>query len=500
MDKGDKRMNHLSQHKNQIPLLEVSDFSLTFRQYEQGLKEVELEVIHKLDVTIYEGEIVAIVGASGSGKSLLADAILGILPKNARTNGKLNYRGEALTRKRQLALRGKEISLIPQSVHALNPIMKTGKQVQSTIKGKNKQKVQQTLFQKIGLPKEVGQQYPFELSGGMQRRILTATALGNQPNLMIADEPTPGLDPHVLHETITQMKQLVTSDKGMMFITHDIGVALQIADKIVVFNAGQTIETATVDQFSGKGEKLKHPYTKALWNALPENSFTAPTLSNVSLHLENEEVTKQSVRASHLLEVKGLTYYYPKSPVLFQHAHLTLAPGKIVGLYGPSGSGKSTMAQMISGYKKPKKGKILLGGRPIVESSVHPVQLIWQHPEKVINPRWKMRQMLGEVGELQMDLIAALGLKEDWLLRWPSELSGGELQRFCLVRALSLDIKYLIADEITTMLDAVTQAQIWHILLQVVKKRQIGMLVISHDQQLLQRVSDEVIHFSDFKE
>src|SRR5690625_1935951 len=273
MDKGDKRMSHISQHKNQTPLLEVSGFSLTFRQYEKGLKEAELEVIHQLDVTIYEGEIVAIVGASGSGKSLLADAILGILPKNAQTNGTLNYRGEALTRERQLALRGKEISLIPQSVHALNPIMKTGKQVQTAIKGKNKQKVQQALFETLGLPKEAGEQYPFELSGGMQRRVLAATALGNQPNLIIADEPTPGLDPHVLHETITQMKQLVTSDKGMMFITHDIGVALQIADKIVVFNDGKTIETATVDQFSGKGEKLKHPYTKALWNALPENSF-----------------------------------------------------------------------------------------------------------------------------------------------------------------------------------------------------------------------------------
>src|SRR5690625_6853685 len=136
MDKGDKRMSHISQHKNQTPLLEVSGFSLTFRQYEKGLKEAELEVIHQLDVTIYEGEIVAIVGASGSGKSLLADAILGILPKHAQTNGTLNYRGKLLTRERQLALRGKEISLIPQSVHALNPIMKTGKQVQTAIKGK----------------------------------------------------------------------------------------------------------------------------------------------------------------------------------------------------------------------------------------------------------------------------------------------------------------------------------------------------------------------------
>ena len=494
MDKGDKQMSQ----KKQIPLLEVSDFSLTFRQYEQGWKEVELEVIHKLDVTIYEGEIVAVVGASGSGKSLLADAILGILPQHAQTKGKLNYQGEALTKKRQQVLRGKEISLIPQSVHALNPLMKTGKQVQTTIKGKNKRNVQQALFQKIGLPKEVGERYPFELSGGMQRRVLVATALGNQPKLMIADEPTPGLDPHVLQETITQMKQLVTKDKGMMFITHDIGVALQIADKIIVFKEGETIETANVEQFSGKGEKLNHSYTKALWNALPENSFIAPPLST-KLHQIDKADTEQTARSCGLFQVKDLTYHYPKASPLFQDVEMTIAPGEVVGLYGPSGSGKSTMAQIMSGYKKPTKGKVMIGGKPIVETSLHPVQLIWQHPENVMNPRWRMRQMLGEVGELQMDLVAELGLKKEWLSRWPSELSSGELQRFSLVRALSVNIKYLIADEITTMLDAVTQAQIWHILLEIAKERQIGILAISHDLHLLQRVSNRIIQWNECK-
>src|SRR5690625_394327 len=151
MDKGGKQMSH----NTHIPLLEVSDFSLTFRQYEQGWKEAELAVIHKLDVTIYEGEIVAVVGASGSGKSLLADAILGILPQHAQTKGKLNYQGEALTKERQQVLRGKEISLIPQSVHGLNPLMKTGKKVQTKIKDKNKRKIQKVLLQKISILKEV---------------------------------------------------------------------------------------------------------------------------------------------------------------------------------------------------------------------------------------------------------------------------------------------------------------------------------------------------------
>lgn len=483
--------------KEKIPLLEVSDFSLTFPQYDKGLKEIELEVIHKLDLTIDEGEIVAVVGESGSGKSLLADAILGILPKHAKTKGYLNYRGQALTKERQEVLRGKEISLIPQSVNALDPVIKTGKQVQTAIEGGNKQRIQQSLFEKIGLAKEVGNQYPFELSGGMLRRVLTATTLANQARLIIADEPTPGLDIDVLNETIREMKQLVTSDGGMMFITHDIAIALQIADKIVVFKEGQTIEIASVSQFSGKGEKLNHEYTRALWNALPENSFKVPKLPSISEDKDKLD-KKQSVRKRDLLQVKDLSYQYKNGPLLFKNLDLTIEPGEIVGLYGPSGSGKSTMAQIISGYKKPTRGSILIGNKPIFTSSFYPVQLIWQHSESVINPRWRMRQVLEEVGELQMDLITALGLKKEWLSRWPNELSGGELQRFCLVRALSVDLKYLIADEITTMLDAVTQAHIWNVLLKVAKEREIGILVISHDKNLLKRVSDRVVQFSDF--
>lgn len=483
----------------QIPLLEVSDFSLSFKKYEQGLKEVDLEVIHKLNLTIFEGEIVAIVGASGSGKSLLADAILGILPQNAQVEGSLKYRGKPLTKECQQRLRGKEISLIPQSVHALNPLIKTGKQVQTSLKGKNKVEEQKALFKKLGLQAKAGKQYPFELSGGMQRRVLTAMALGSSPKLMIADEPTPGLDPEVLQGTISKLKQLITSDKGMIFITHDIGVALQIADKVVVFKKGETIETAKVTQFTGKGEKLNHPYTKALWNALPENSFIVPG-SKKLLKSELKSNSKHSKNKFESLKVRDLAYHYPNAPLLFQNVQLTIAPGEVVGLYGPSGSGKSTMAEVISDYKKSTEGNVMIGNN-ISKSKLppQPVQLIWQHPGSVINPKWRMRKVLEEVGGIQKDLIDAFGIKKEWLSRFPNELSSGELQRFCLVRALSVDFKYLIADEITTMLDSITQAQIWHALLKIVKDQQIGILVISHNHQLLQKVSDRVIHFSEFK-
>ena len=494
MDKGVERMN-----KNKhIPLLEVTDFSLSFRHYEQGLQEVNQEVIHKLNLTINEGEIVAIVGASGSGKSLLADAILGILPSHAKTKGTLKYRGVMLTKERQNKLRGKEISLIPQSVHALDPLIKTGKQVQTSLKGVNKKQTQEALFERVGLPVKAGKQYPFELSGGMQRRVLATTALAVEPKLMIADEPTPGLDPYVLEETISEMKKLITKDKGMIFITHDIGVALQIADKVVVFKAGETIETASVSQFSGRGEKLNHPYTIALWNALPENNFAVSNHKNI-MNVEIKKTNDQKVEVDEALEIKDLAYHYPNASYLFENAQLTINPGEVVGLYGPSGSGKSTMAQIIGGYKTAEKGEVIIANQVTHKHRPYPVQLIWQHPESVINPKWRMQKMLEEVGDLQRDLMKDFGIKQEWLTRFPNELSSGELQRFCLVRALSVEAKFLIADEITTMLDAVTQAEIWHALLKVANERKIGILVISHNYELLERVTDRIVDFSHFK-
>ena len=265
-----------SETKRETPLLEVKDFSLSFPQYKDGLEESYIHVIRDFELTIHAGEIVAVVGSSGSGKSLLADSILGILPNNAETKGTILFNGTPLTTKRQEQLRGKEISLIPQSVKALDPLMKTGKQVQSVVRDKkNKKRIQEEAFLKLNLPPNTGDKYPFELSGGMARRVLIATAMLSGAKLIIADEPTPGLDEQAWEETLINIKQLSETNGGIMFITHDIHAALKIADKIAVFYAGETIEIANKEDFSGQGEHLRHPYTKALWKALPENDFKA---------------------------------------------------------------------------------------------------------------------------------------------------------------------------------------------------------------------------------
>lgn len=253
--------------------MEVRQLSLHFHQYGKGLRYMRTEAIKNFDMTVDRGEIVAVVGASGSGKSLLANAILGILPKNADLGGKLYFEGEELTVEKQIQLRGKDIFLIPQSVNALDPLMKTGKQVEVVIQNKDRKNIRRNIFKNLGLSPKTGDLYPFELSGGMARRVLVAMAMASDAKLIIADEPTPGLDIEARNETLTLIKQLSNSGKGVMFITHDLDAAHSIADNVAVFYAGETLEVADSKDFSGKGNSLRHPYSRSLWNALPQNDF-----------------------------------------------------------------------------------------------------------------------------------------------------------------------------------------------------------------------------------
>lgn len=257
-----------------MPILEVNDLSISFNQYVSGLRQQQLNVISSLDVSLEKSEILAVVGASGSGKSLLAHAILGILPSNAQVSGTIKFEGEVLTPEKHAELRGKEIALIPQSVNFLDPLMHVGKQVQQSVKNGDAKKVQREVFDRLQLGEEVDKMYPFELSGGMARRVLLSTSVVSDAKLIIADEPTPGLDPVVIEEALQNFREFADKGHTVMFITHDIESALTIADKIAVFYAGTTVEIASVDDFYGDGEALRHPYSKALWKALPQNGFT----------------------------------------------------------------------------------------------------------------------------------------------------------------------------------------------------------------------------------
>lgn len=279
-------------------LLEVKNLSISFKQYDGTFERRGLNTIKNLNLSINGGEIVAVVGASGSGKSLLAHAILGILPYNASLKGDIRYMGEELTQERTEELRGSEIVLVPQSVAYLDPLMKTGKQLAL---GRSMKKVSEEagggkgtafsggkserrtanekikeIFARYNLPENVAGLYPFELSGGMARRVLISSAVMEKPKLVIADEPTPGLNIEVAKQVMSHFREMADGGAGVLLITHDLELALESADRIVVFYDGETIDEVRPEAFkklAGGDEALMHPYTMALWNAMPKNGF-----------------------------------------------------------------------------------------------------------------------------------------------------------------------------------------------------------------------------------
>lgn len=256
-------------------LLTVQNVSISFIQYVQGLEQHILKVISDLTLSVKEGEVVAILGSSGSGKSLLAHAILGILPENGQCDGTIAFKGEVLTQEKKEELRGRHICLIPQSVNFLDPLMKVSEQAIGDVSKEDKGqalKHQREIFEKYGLGEEVDDMYPFELSGGMARKVLLSTALLSNPELVVADEPTPGLDEVSVKETINDIKRLADEGKGVLLITHEIDVALQTANRIAIFYSGYVIEINTVENFKDSS-KLLHPYSKSLIDALPKNGF-----------------------------------------------------------------------------------------------------------------------------------------------------------------------------------------------------------------------------------
>ena len=189
--------------------------------------------------------------------------------------------------------------------------------------------------------------------------------------------------------------------------------------------------------------------------------------------------------------------YSPGSRQILKDVDITIDNKKILGLFGDSGSGKSSLCKILAGHIKRYEGEVKIDGQDIPKKGFDPVQLIYQHPEKVMNPKWKMHEVLEESWDVPDSLLEDFGIQKSWLNRWPAELSGGELQRFSVLRSLNPKTKFLIADEMTTMLDAITQVQIFESVLKIVKERNMGLLVVSHDRDLMDIICDEVIYLDD---
>ncbi|MDO4267637.1 MAG: ATP-binding cassette domain-containing protein [Eubacteriales bacterium] len=217
---------------------------------------------------------------------------------------------------------------------------------------------------------------------------------------------------------------------------------------------------------------------------MPQNSFSG------------EAGDREEKPVSGSLKASGISFRYDNgNRQILNHADLEIRGGERLGLTAPSGFGKTTLCRILAGYEKPDSGQVLLDGRPLSEYKGYcPVQMIWQHPELAVNPRMRLRDVLKEGGNIPDRIIESLGIRKEWLDRFPSELSGGELQRFCVARALGEGTRFLLADEISTMLDLITQSQLWHFLIEETRRRGIGLLVVSHSEPLLDRICSRKIN------
>lgn len=260
-----------ARHVHGHHLLQVEGLSVGFTMYGRGRLFAKRElrhVIEDLSISVHVGEVVAVVGASGSGKSLLADCLMGLYEPNATVTGTIYYDGVLQTAASLRELRGREIALVPQSVSALDPLMRVGRQIGGDARRREE------LFARYQLSPEVEQMYSHQLSGGMARRVLLATALMESPRLIVADEPTPGLDLELAVKAMDDFRAFADEGGAVLLITHDIELALRVADRVAVFRDGTVVEETAVENFASPA-LLRHEFSRALWHALPEHDFTA---------------------------------------------------------------------------------------------------------------------------------------------------------------------------------------------------------------------------------
>ncbi len=275
-----------SRHPGHHHLLQVEGLSVAFEGYESGApffkaRRAFVPVLHDVSIGVHEGEMLAVVGASGAGKSILAEAIMGVATQGERIEGRIWFDGEAQDEAGLRRLRSTEIAFIPQSVSCLDPLMRVGEQVRGVPRGKGRARRedaarrlerQRELFARYRLGEEVERLYPHELSGGMARRVLLCCALVDEPRLIIADEPTPGLDLALARAALHDFRSFADGGGAIMLITHDIELALAVADRVAVFHDGTVVEETSVASFASP-ELLRHPFSRELWHALPEHDF-----------------------------------------------------------------------------------------------------------------------------------------------------------------------------------------------------------------------------------
>jgi ABC-type glutathione transport system ATPase component len=452
-------------------MLEVQDLHVAFMRYRGWLGRTRSEPLRGLSLRLERGELVALVGASGAGKSLLAHALLGILPGNAHVHGRIAFDGRPLDRDALARLRGREIALVPQAVTFLDPLARARTQLRWAARaaGRAAPGVAEQALTRYGLLPAAGALYPHQLSGGMARRVLTAMATVSQARLLIADEPTSGLDAEASALALRHLRLLADAGHGVLVITHDLAAVLPHADRLEIVNDGRSVESTTPAAFFA-GD-LRHAYAHALRAAMPAFGYSLPP--------------HQPASGTPVVQAEGLGFAWPGAPrPLIDGLDLRIDAGEWVALQGPSGCGKTTLARLLAGQLAPQAGRLSVA---VGSAPAHPVQWIHQHAERAFNPRLCVGRSLREGWAPPAATLERFGIEATWLERFPHELSGGELQRLNIVRALVPGLRLLIADEMTAMHDTVTQAELWRALrAELAARPAAAVLAITHDDALIE--------------
>jgi peptide/nickel transport system ATP-binding protein len=481
----------------------------------QGMERTH--AVENISFDLKRGQILCIIGESGSGKSITANAIMGLLPRVIRVcSGAIHLDGTNLvgmSSEKLRSLRGRVVSMIFQDpLSALNPLMTVGAQIEEVMAAhgvgtpKSRRDRAVDLLIEVGLPEPplMFHQYPFRLSGGQRQRVMIAMALALEPAILVADEPTTALDVTTQAQILKLIRD-IQRRKGMsvMFITHDFGVVAEIADSVVVMEKGHIVEQGSAAQIL---RFPNHPYTRRLIAAVP--------------HLtDKDRAPLESAGKEPILKVERLVKTYRTGSALFgsqrivpavQEVSFDLAPGRTLGVVGESGSGKSSLGRLLIKLLDSDGGRILFEGRDIAnlsEAEFRPlrprIQMIFQDPFASLNPRSTVGRILtvGPVahgmpfaracGEARA-LLSHVGLDAGAFDRYPHEFSGGQRQRIGIARALMFKPKLLIADEAVSALDVSIQAQILKLLDQIQRETGVSMIFITHDLRVASQICDDI--------
>lgn len=499
-------------------------------------------VVRNLSFDVKAGETVAIVGESGSGKSVTSLSVMRLLdPRASRIEGTVELNGRDILSLSEAAMRdvrGNDVAMIFQEpMTSLNPVFTIGRQISEVLvrhKCMNKAEAKTEtirLLEKVRIPNAAGRfdEYPHQFSGGMRQRVMIAMALASRPKLLIADEPTTALDVTIQGQILDLIKQL-QEEEGMavLFITHDMGVVAEIADRAIVMFRGDQVETGDTADIFHRG---KHPYTRALLAAVPKLGsmdghalpLRFPKVDMATGLVSDSPALADTVEGGKtpVLSVKNLVTRFPIRSGLFgrvtgavhavENVSFDLFQGETLSLVGESGCGKSTTGRSITRLVEPRSGDVSLDGydvlkldQPTLRAMRRSVQMIFQDPFSSLNPRMTVGAAVAEpmikhriassseARAKTADLLERVGLSSAMMDRYPHEFSGGQRQRVAIARALALNPKVIVADESVSALDVSIKAQVCNLLMDLQEQFKIAFLFISHDMAVVERVSHRV--------